>query len=288
MGTKGTDTRQAGCESADRTGEDEAITTSEIPLENRDISKVWMEYKRTSSPEIRGFFLRKYLKLVEYTAFKLHAKLPASVDVEDLISVGNLGLVRAIEGFDPDRGVKFESYCSLRIRGAILDELRRTDWVPRLARTRSTRVINAQKSFHLKHGRRPTQEELAEELGASGEDLKRIISDSSLPKIVSIHQKQCEISPDDDGRELDFLEDRKQPDLPDDLAKNDLFELITRGLNRKERLILVLYYYENMSISEVGRVLGRSESSVFRLLQSVIDRLKMKMRGRRSEFVFLG
>src|SRR5512147_1473202 len=143
-----------------------------------EIVALWTEYKRTRERALRNRLMENYLPLVRYTAERIAAKLPSEVDTEDLVSAGLFGLLDAIEAFDLDRGVKFETYCSPRIRGAILDELRSMDWVPRLVRNRSQKIDGASKQLEMELGRAPTQDEIAKRLQVPMAELEKIAKDA--------------------------------------------------------------------------------------------------------------
>jgi len=259
-------------------------TTVDVPLEERDIREVWDEYKATGSPEIREFLLTKYLYLVKYNAERIHAKLPVEVDVEDLHSAGIFGLMDAVDAFDLDRGVKFETYCAPRIRGAILDELRSMDWVPRLVRSRTAKVDKARKSLAMQFGRQPTDDEIAGEMGMDKAEYRKMSKDSEAVGVVSIHRKWFETDSNKDVREIDVLRDQRQPNPLSQVQRRDLKDLMTRGLSRAERLILILYYYEEMTMKEIGQTLDLSESRVSQMHSSILARLKAQMQNKTSEF----
>lgn len=244
---------------------------------DQQISEVWLEYKRVGSDALRNRLIENYLFIVKYTAERLHNKLPDEVDVDDLISAGFFGLLGAIDSFDLDRGVKFETYCAPRIRGAILDELRSMDWVPRLVRARSAKVETARKSLEAQLGRKPTDEELREKIGVSEEEYNKIRKDVGAVSMVSMHRKCYETDSNRDVREVDVLEDRRQVNPSSMVAKRDLKKLVTKGLSSSERLILVLYYYEEMTMKEIGQTLDLSESRVSQMHSSIIQRLKSRM-----------
>jgi RNA polymerase sigma factor for flagellar operon FliA len=258
--------------------------TADVPLEEREIAEVWTEYQKTGSPQIRNFLLTKYLHLVRYNADRIHAKLPVEVDVEDLQSAGIFGLMDALDAFDLDRGVKFETYCAPRIRGAILDELRSMDWVPRLVRSRVAKVDRARKRLAMSLGRTPTEPEVARELGIDMDEFRKIAKDSSATGVVSIHRKWYETDSNKDVREIDVLCDRRQPNPSTQVQKRDLRDLMTKGLSRAERLILVLYYYEEMTMKEIGQTLDLSESRVSQMHSSILARLKAQMQHKSGEF----
>ncbi len=258
--------------------------TVEVPFDQRDIKEIWIEYQKTGSGELRNFLLTKYLHLVKYNADRIHTKLPVEVDVEDLQSAGIFGLMDAIDAFDMDRGVKFETYCAPRIRGAILDELRSMDWVPRLVRSRTSKVEGARKRLTMKMGRQPTDTEVASELDMSMNEFNKIVKDSGAVGVVSIHRKWFETDSNKDVREIDVLRDERQPNPLSQVQRRDLKDLMTKGLSRAERLILVLYYYEEMTMKEIGQTLDLSESRVSQMHSSILARLKAQMQHKTDEF----
>ncbi len=258
--------------------------TKDVPLEERPIEEVWNEYQQTGAEEIRNFLMTKYLPLVRYNAERIHTKLPNEVDLEDLMSAGIFGLMDAIDAFDRERKVKFETYCAPRIRGAILDELRAMDWVPRLVRSRSARVQTARKRLAMELGRNPTEKEVAEEMGVSMSEFRKLAKDSSAVGVVSLNRKWAETDSNKDIHEIDVFEDSRQVNPAQSVQKRDLKDLVTKGLSRAERLIVVLYYYEEMTMKEIGKTLDLSESRVSQMHSSVLARLKAQMQHRPGEF----
>lgn len=245
--------------------------------------EVWIEYKKTGTEALRNRLMEQYLTLVKYNADRIHAKLPDEVDVEDLMAAGIFGLMDAIAAFDLDRGVKFETYCAPRIRGAILDELRSMDWVPRLVRSRSSQVDGARKSLQMALGRCPTEAEIADKLHISMEEYGKIRKDAGAVGVVSLNRKWFETDSNKDVREIDVLEDPKQANPFASVQRHDLKDLITKGLSRAERLILILYYYEEMTMKEIGVTLDLSESRVSQMHSSILARLKAQLQDRSKE-----
>ena len=251
----------------------------------RDISEVWVEYKQDqSSKELRNILIERYLPLVRYNAERVWAKLPDGVDLNDLISAGVFGLMDAIEAFDMTRGVKFETYCVPRIRGAMLDELRTMDWVPRLVRSKASKVEAARKQAEAEFGRPPTDTEVATKLQISAEEYDKLKGEASAVNLISLNKKWYETDSYKDVREIDILEDCKGIDPTNGIQKRDLMKLVTKGLNRNERLIIILYYYEELTMKEIGNTLGLSESRVSQMHSSIVARLKDQLRQRRPEF----
>ena len=251
----------------------------------RDITQVWQEFKQDqSSKELRNYLIEKYLPLVRYNAERVWSKLPDGVDLNDLISAGVFGLMDAIEAFDLSRGVKFETYCVPRIRGAMLDELRTMDWVPRLVRSKASKVEAARKLAEAEFGRPPTDGEIAVKMQIPTEEFERLKAEASAVNLVSLNKKWYETDSYKDVREIDILEDNKGIDPTNGIQKRDLMKLVTKGLNRNERLIIILYYYEELTMKEIGNTLGLSESRVSQMHSSIVARLKDQLRQRRPEF----
>jgi RNA polymerase sigma factor for flagellar operon FliA len=221
---------------------------------------------------------------VKYNAERVWQKLPEGVDMNDLISAGVFGLMDAIEAFDMERGVKFETYCVPRIRGAMLDELRTMDWVPRLVRSKASKLEAARKRVEARFGRPPTDAELAQEMEVSLEEFEKVKSDASAVNLVSLNKKWYETDSYKDVREVDIIEDSKGEDPTRGIQKRDVMRLVTRGLNRNERLIIILYYYEELTMKEIGSTLGLSESRVSQMHSSIVARLKDQLNRRRPEF----
>jgi RNA polymerase sigma factor for flagellar operon FliA len=256
------------------------VTRAEI-----DMSVVWRDYRACpDSLELRNRLVEHYLPLVKYNAERIWARLPDGVELDDLISAGIFGLLDAIEAFDLERGVKFETYCVPRIRGAMLDELRTMDWVPRLVRSKQSKVDAAAKQLETALGRKPTHQELSEKLGVPMDQIQAFVSEANAVNLVSLNKKWYETDSYKDVREIDILEDKKSEDPTSRLQNRDLMRLVTRGLNRNERLIVILYYYEEMTMKEIGATLNLSESRVSQMHSSIVARLQAQLSKRRPEF----
>jgi RNA polymerase sigma factor for flagellar operon FliA len=249
-----------------------------------DIDQIWKQFHKTGDDCSRNLLLEHYRPLVKYTAKRLHSKLPDKVELDDLTSAGNFGLMDAIDAFDPARGVKFETYCSPRIRGSILDELRSMDWVPRLVRARAHQLAKATRSLETHLGRKPTEKETAEELDMDMTEFNRLQRDASAVSVVSLSTKYSEGDNEKDIREIDVIKDQRSQNPLIEAQKRDLKNLLTKGLTRAERLIIVLYYYEEMTMKEIGATLDLSESRVSQMHSSIVQRLKAQMNSRKKEF----
>lgn len=252
---------------------------------SEDVVDVWVQYKQDQSNQaLRNILIEKYLPLVRYNAERVWSKLPDGVDLNDLISAGVFGLMDAIEAFDLERGVKFETYCVPRIRGAMLDELRTMDWVPRLVRSKASKLEAARKEEETRLGRPPSDVELATKLQISPQEFDKLKNEASAVNLVSLNKKWYETDSYKDVREIDVLEDAKGEDPTLNIQKLDLMKLVTKGLNRNERLIIILYYYEELTMKEIGNTLGLSESRVSQMHSSIVSRLKDQLGKRRPEF----
>ena len=249
-----------------------------------DVPQLWKDYRAEATVELRNHLVELYLPLVKYNAERIWARLPEGVDLDDLISAGVFGLMDAIDAFDLDRGVKFETYCVPRIRGAMLDELRTMDWVPRLVRSKHTKLEEARKTLEAEYGRPPTPDEMAGKLGVSLQEFQKIAGDATAVSLVSLNKKWYETDSYKDVREIDILEDKKGEDPTRRIQKNDLMRLVTKGLNRNERLIIILYYYEELTMKEIGATLDLSESRVSQMHSSIVQRLQNQLARRRPEF----
>ena len=254
-------------------------------LAPEDVEQLWIEFKEDlNNQELRNRLVEMYLPLVKYNGERIWARLPEGVELDDLISAGVFGLMDAIDAFDLSRGVKFETYCVPRIRGAMLDELRTMDWVPRLVRSKASKLNEAMKNLEARLGRQPNENELSQEMQISVPELEKMILDANAVNLISLNKKWYETDSYKDVREIDILEDKKGEDPTRRIQKNDLMRLVTKGLNRNERLIIILYYYEEFTMKEIGATLNLSESRVSQMHSSIVQRLQSQLGRRRPEF----
>lgn len=246
-----------------------------------EIARLWEEYGRTRDLKLKNILSEEYLPIVRYVAEKMIERLPHNVQVEDLMSAGIFGLFEAVERFDLTRGVKFETYCVGRIRGSMLDELRHMDWVPRLTRARANRLEEAYAKLEKEHGRPPTDVELARELKLSVDQLDELYREVSGASLVSMQRRSLE--KDENLLGVDVMEDGKlEGPLPANV-KRDLVEFCRKRLSTKERYILMMYYFEDLTLKEIGSILGLSESRVCQLHAKLISRLRAYMKHKRTE-----
>ena len=253
-------------------------------LAEMEIEAVWLLYREYHCEIIRNFLIERYYDIVRYTSERMHMRLPNEVEVEDLMSAGLFGLMDAIDAFDTERGVKFETYCGTRIKGAIFDELRAMDWVPRLVRARSSKVDQARRALEMNSGRKATDDEISSHMNLDKAEFKKVSRDARPVGIVSLNRKWYETDSSKDVREIDVIKDKKQENPLQSVQRQDLQGLITKGLTRAERLIIILYYYEEMTMKEIGITLDLSESRVSQMHSSILARLKAQMQYREKEF----
>ena len=250
-----------------------------------EMLELWKTFKLDQSDQsLRNRFIEIFYPLVKYNAERIWARLPDGVELDDLISSGTFGLMDAIDAYDLSRGVKFETYCVPRIRGAMLDELRTMDWVPRLVRSKASKLNEAIKTLQARLGRTPADAEVAAHMELSAAEFEKLLVDANAISLVSLNKKWCETDSSKDVREIDILQDKKGEDPTRRIQKGDLMRLVTKGLNRNERLIIILYYYEELTMKEIGLTLDLSESRVSQMHSAIVERLQSQLVPRRKEF----
>lgn len=248
------------------------------------IEQVWIEFKAHPENELlRNRLIEQYMPIVKYNAERIWARLPDGVELDDLTSSGVFGLMDAIRAYDLDRGVKFETFCVPRIRGAMLDELRVMDWVPRLVRAKASKLNEAVKKLKAQLGRTPLNHEVAQYMGLPQEEFDKLVNDANAVNLVSLNKKCYETDGFKDVREIDILVDKKGEDPTRRLQKTDLMRLVTKGLTRAERLIIILYYYEQLTMKEIGATLDLSESRVSQMHSAIVRRLQGQLQYRRVD-----
>ena len=222
----------------------------------------------------RNSLMERHLPLVKYIAERLLQTLPKSIELDDLISAGLFGLMDAIRGFDPERGIKFKTYCTTRIRGSILDQLRSQDWVPRLVRLKASKIDKALNRLTAEYGREPTHNELAEAMEMEPDELTREMDAASARSMYSLSEKWEDNDDEGSGEKIEVLEDHQAKDPSQELNQNDLLGYMTRSLTPKERFIIEQYYRAGHTMREIGEMLNLTESRVCQIHSNVMDRLK--------------
>jgi RNA polymerase sigma factor for flagellar operon FliA len=232
------------------------------------VAELWSEYKATGDLELRNRLVVQHAPLVKYVVGRVRAGLPQNVDGNDLVSEGVVGLIDAIEKFDPGRGLQFQTYAVARIRGAIIDSLRASDWVPRSVRSRLREIERAQATLEATLGRSPDDEEMAAELGVTMTELQETYARAAYTSVASLDE--IGMSGEDVGPATPGL------DEADDEMKQALGQVV-RQLPERDQVIIALYYYEGLTLSEIGQVLGVSESRVSQLHTRAALSLRSKL-----------
>jgi len=263
----------------------EAEAVFSIRVADEDTQALWRQYKKTKDQAVRDRLILTYAPLVKYVAGRLGSGLPAHVDENDLVSYGLLGLIGAIERFDPDRDIKFETYAIARIKGSIIDELRAMDWVPRSVRSRARDIERAIAELERKLMRAPTDEEISEKLGITTDELDDSLSEIGRSSIAALDELWTISSGSGGGDQvalIDTIEDTQGPEPQSELAQTELKEALGEAIARlpeREKLVVTLYYYEELTLREIGEVLGVTESRVSQLHTKAILRLKARLSG---------
>jgi RNA polymerase sigma factor FliA len=245
-----------------------------------ETQQLWLDFRRTGDQKIRDRLILTYAPLVKYVAGRLGSGLPAHVDEGDLVSYGLLGLIGAIERYDPSRDVKFETYAMARIKGQIIDELRSMDWVPRSVRARARNIERAIGELEARLGRAPTDEEIAKKLGITEEELEESLGEISRSSIAALDELWTVSGSGGGGDQvalIDTIEDEGAPDPQGTLSVTEQKEALADAIARlpeREKLVVTLYYYEELTLREIGEVLGVTESRVSQLHTKAILRLK--------------
>jgi RNA polymerase sigma factor FliA len=256
------------------------VETNVKAIELRDL---WRRYKEEDDAGARERLVLAYSPLVKYVAGRMASGLPAHVEEGDLISYGLIGLISAIERFEPERQIKFETFAITRIKGSIIDELRSLDWVPRSVRTRAREIERANAKLEHKLHRAPTDEEMASELGVSQEDFQDSLVRISNSSVIALDELWT-VS-DASGDQVSLLDTIQDPTAVDPSHEMDTTEMKDRladaiaRLPEREKLVVALYYYENLTLREIGEVLGVTESRVSQLHTKAVLRLKSRLQG---------
>lgn len=249
-------------------------------LDGKTEQELWWEYKESKETRIRDAFVKQYAPLVKYVAGKVAIGMPHNVDFDDLVGYGVFGLFDAIEKFDPQKHVKFKTYAVTRIRGAIFDELRSNDWVPRSVRQKSREIEDAVHRLESNLGRPATDQELAKEMNLSLKDFKKAMMEISRTSVLSLNDIWYS-GEDNDKISIGDSVESPQSLNPDMIVEKDeikrvIIEAIDE-LPEKEKKVLVLYYYEDLTLKEIGKVLEVTESRISQLHTKAIMRLRAKL-----------
>jgi RNA polymerase sigma factor for flagellar operon FliA len=245
------------------------------------IDEVWQQYQRTRDKALRDRLILNYAPLVKYVAGRIGTSLPAHVDEGDLNSYGLLGLIGAIERYDPGREIKFETYAINRIKGSIIDELRSLDWVPRSVRARAREIERAMAELENRFKRAPSDEEVAKEIGITVGEFQDSLTAISRTSVAALDELwSISTSGGDTVSLIDTIEDPNADDPSRALSQTELREALADAIDKlpdRERLVITLYYYEELTLREIGEVLSVTESRVSQLHTKAILRLKVRL-----------
>ena len=247
---------------------------------NKTEEELWTDYVKTRDPKIREAFVIQYSPLVKYVAGKVAMSMPQNIEFDDLVGYGVFGLLDAIEKFDPSRDIKFKTYAVTRIRGAIYDELRSIDWVPRSIRQKAKELETTYLKMENRLGRAATDEEIAREMSISIQELNQLYIKISSTTLISTNDPWC---PNDDDEKVSIMETLESPNSlnPDVIVERDEVKKLViqtiEDLPEKEKKVLILYYYEDLTLKEIGEVLNVTESRVSQLHTKAILRLRSKL-----------
>ncbi len=254
------------------------MATSKVAIED-----VWQRYRTSRDKALRDRLILNYAPLVKYVAGRLGTSLPAHVDEGDLVSYGLLGLIGAIERYDPGREIKFETYAISRIKGSIIDELRSLDWVPRSVRSRAREIERAMLELENRLKRSPTDEEVAVEIGITLSEFQDALTAISRTSVAALDELwQISTFGGDTVSLIDTIEDPHADDPSAAMGQTEVREALAEAIQRlpeRECLVITLYYYEELTLREIGEVLSVTESRVSQLHTKAILRLKVRLQG---------
>ncbi len=241
-----------------------------------DIDKLWVKYSKTKEFEIRQTLIVNYLQLVKFVAGRVSLQVGNYVEYDDLVSYGTFGLIDAIDKYDYNMGNKFETYASLRIRGAILDNIRKQDWVPRSMRQKSKQLQNAYLQFENENGREPTDKELADMLDMTVEQVDEVLAKTKINNFISldeyVEQNNDELPNSNSIRELSMPEK--------ELDKKEMVKELSSAIDKlteKEKYVVSLYYFDDLTLKEISKVLEVSESRVSQIHSKALFKLENRL-----------
>jgi RNA polymerase sigma factor for flagellar operon FliA len=252
-----------------------------------NVDTLWEQYRESGSKVAKDKLLAEYAGLVKYIADRVGYSLPRSVDKQDLISCGILGLMKAVETFDYTKDIKFETFASHKIRGAILDELRSLDWVPRSVRQKSKYIQKAYSELEEKLGRTPYDDEICEHLGLSMEEFEKILADSAPANVFSLDETFSKS--DGDNKEMSIAETIEDTNTDSPLQKlgyeevKQILKEAILALPEKEKLVISLYHFEELTLKEIGAVLGITESRVSQIHSKVMLKFRSKLQNKMKD-----
>jgi len=246
-----------------------------------ELENLWREFRETGSKVAKDKLLVEYSHLVKYITQRLAINLPPSVDRDDLYGSGIMGLIRAVETFEPERGFKFETYAGHKIRGAVLDELRALDWVPRSVRQKARDLQRVFTKLENRLGRSPYDDEVCEELGVRIEEYEQILADVTPTTVVSLDESMTDSY--SDSKDIKIIDQVEDPSSVNPLRElgfeeiKDILKVAIADLPENERLVVALYHYEELTLKEIGVVLNLTESRVSQIHSKAMIKLRTKL-----------
>ncbi len=249
-------------------------------FEQKTEEELWVEFRKTESIQLRDAFIRQYMPLVKYVAGKVAVGMPGNVEFDDLVGFGQFGLLDAINKFDPEKNVKFKTYAVTRIRGAIFDELRQMDWVPRSVRQKSREIEDTIVELESRLGRTASDEEIASAMNMSLDDFHHAMLKVSGTSVLSLNDVWYSGEDSDKMSIGDSIESPSSLNPDVIVEREEIKRVITEAINElpeKEKMVLVLYYHEDLTFKEIGQVLQVSESRISQLHASANTRLRAKL-----------
>lgn len=252
----------------------------DVPDALEELARAWEGYKRNGSPEARDALILHYSPLVKYVAGRVATGLPANIEQADLISYGIFGLIDAIDKYDPGRGIKFETYAISRIRGAIIDELRAIDWVPRSVRFKARALEKAYTDLENRLRRPPSDAEIAQEMDISLDELNTLYTQLSTVSLVALDELMA--GEEREGRPalVDTLEDARAASPTEAFESEEMKHILIEAINRlpeREKVVVTLYYYEGLTLAEIGQVLGVTESRICQMHTKAVIALRARI-----------
>lgn len=249
----------------------------------KDMEKIWLEYSKTKDPKLKEELIIQYSSLVKYVAGRVNIFLGQHVEFEDLVSYGIFGLIDAIDKFDIEKGNKFETYASLRIRGSILDSIRKLDWVPRTLRQKQKQMDQVYVNLENKLGHVPSDQEVADNLNISLEDVQEFNKKNNISSLISLDEYV------EQNYESNLNTSQINNDEPEHVyEKQELKENLIAAIDKlsdKEKMVISLYYFEDLTLKEISSIMNISESRVSQLHTKAVSRLRTKL-GRYKELLY--
>jgi len=253
---------------------------ADVLLDGKTEQELWIEYKKKKEPRVRDAFVKQYAPLVKYVAGKVAVGMPHNIEFDDLVGFGVFGLFDAIEKFDPDKHVKFKTYAVTRIRGAIFDELRSIDWVPRSVRQKTKEIEETVNRLEASLGRAASDKEIASEMNMNMADFQKTMLKISGTSVLSLNDIWYTGDDNDKVSIVDSIESPQSLNPDNIVEKEEIKKVIVQAINElpeKEKKVLVLYYYEDLTLKEIGKVLEVTESRISQLHTKAIMRLRTKL-----------